>query len=280
MKVTEETKPNKTGRNWTKCFEDAEKASASLPDVFRGIATISRTVLYKIDDEIRRLNKYFKAEWNTPDPKLGKFHKPWVAFKYAVLLTAGALSCVPGFSAAVGFAGGIITGIISANRNSVGLLKTVAAAIYGGWVGLQLGWIPVIGPGMACGIVKGTVEGIQDAWNTPEVSGKSWWNKFREFNNPLNSVAIIGKRIGLGALKGFIPVIGFALVEAKLGRTSEKTMRLKGGNMTPPAPATAATTKEITPKLIMDAKKIAPGGATATATQTIQQPKDHSTIRK
>lgn len=235
MKEAEE-KPAKSGRSWTKSFEDAEKASESLPAGFKGVATILRTITYKIADETKRFRKYFKEEWNTKDPKLGHFHKPWLVFKYSALLTAGALSCVPGFSAAVGFAGGIIAGITSANRNSAGLIKTVISAIYGGWTGLSLGWIPVIGPGMACGITKGTIEGLQDTWNTSKAPTKGdWLEKIKNYNNNLfDSIGIVVKRVGTGILKGLIPVIGLALVEAKLGRTSQKTLKERSSDISVP----------------------------------------------
>ncbi len=280
-KSTEVPTRVKLGRNWTACFADAEKASESLPPGFRGIATILRTCLYKADDEVRRFARYLDAEWNTKDPKLGNLHKPWVALKYVTLLAVGALACVPGYSAAIGFVSGILTGVVSANRKSAGLIKTAVAAIFGGYVGLQVGWIPVVGPGMACGVVKGAIEGVQDTWNTsPDSARKNWWGQFRAFNdNFFDSVGIIAQRIGLGALKGLIPVLGFALVEAKLGRKSEKDLKQRGGEIA--ASGRPAAGAEIGDTLKAQAAHLTPTVATArTADKPAHPPAAKSAVRK
>lgn len=243
----------KLGKNWTECFEDAKKASESLPPGFKGVATIFRTCVYKFTDECRRLGKYFKKEWNQNDSKLGMFHKPWLVLKYAALGAMGVMSCIPGYSAAVGFATGIATGVISANRNSAGLIKTAVSAVYGGYIGLQVGWIPVIGPGLACGLIKGSIEGVQDAWNTAP-DKKGWWPKFKSFvGHSLESVEIISKRIAAGALKGLMPVIGPALVSVKLDRQSAKTTRQQSG-VVASTPATAVIPEPV----IKEAKKLTP----------------------
>ena len=122
-------------------------------------------LLHVTKNHASRIGKHFKDEWNKTDSKLGSFHKPFVVLKYSALLAAGIAACIPGYSSIIGFWGGMLTGIASANRNSFGATKTIAAALYGAFIGAAIGFLPVVGPGLACGITKGTIEGLQDSWN-------------------------------------------------------------------------------------------------------------------
>jgi hypothetical protein len=189
--------------------------------------TFFHWVGYTIGYETGKLGKYFKDEWNRENPPLGMFHKPFVLAKYTVLLGAGALACVPGYSAIVGLAAGAISGFSSANRNGFTFWGSIIPTLYGAVVGLKVGFIPVIGPGLACGIVRGTVEGVQDATiNYVPVKGSFFEQLGAIGKNISMTMQTLAKSLTIGICRGAVPIVGLAVVSAKLDRASEK--RRKG----------------------------------------------------
>ncbi len=206
----------------------ANSESGFMKDELPYIKAFFPYAWFKTKEHSSRFVKHFKDEWSRTDSRFGIFHKPLVIAKYSVLLAAGIAACIPGYSSLVGFWGGMFTGIASANRNSFGVAKTIFSALYGAYVGATIGFLPVIGPGLACGITKGTIEGVQDGWNSSKDIAHSQGFIERAktmFNNSWSITQTLGKRIGLGMVEGIIPVLGMALTNSTLDRRSAKELR-------------------------------------------------------
>jgi len=165
--------------------------------------------------EFYRLTQYFADDWNKAD---GFAEKSFKVLKYGALIGLGVAACFPTYAPVIGLVSSMVAAVTAVNMDSkeFSATKTIAATLFGVIVGSTFGAIPVVGPGMATGLVNGTIQGIRKFAN----------NKALDELGGHHYGALIGEVLSmslLGLIKGIVPIFGMAATIVKLERYQTKS---------------------------------------------------------
>lgn len=190
-----------------------ESSISFFKDVWPVFETFAIYLARSSKVEYYRLKDYFKDDWTKAE---GFTAKTFTFCKYTVLVGLGIVSCIPAVSVAVAIPVSIWTAVTAVNSGSkdFSVMQNFSGVLFGSIAGAVLGGIPVIGPGMAAGLVNGTIAGMKKV-SAEELSELGMHNN----GHLLGQVATMSL---LGLSRGAVPVVGLASSLLKLERYEPK----------------------------------------------------------